>query len=275
MSAANSAADKARRGKRSRFMDSPRFGTSSLGKILADQRQELARAVGLGEVARGPGLRRLFAITAERERRDDDDRNVTRARVRLEHPGGVEARHLRELHVHQDEIRRLLLRHRYAGLAVHRLDEALRGAAAELPHDLAIRCVVLDVEDGLVAHVTSSFRGSGTAKKNVLPLPVSLSTHTRPPCISTNFLVMLKPRPVPPNSRVTVVSTWRNSAKTLSSSSFGIPMPVSETLNTSSSPRSSAPISTRPFLVNLIAFAARFITHCARRRLPPDATGRP
>src|SRR5262249_44219221 len=72
-------------------------------------------------------------------------------------------------------------------------------------------------------------RRKGIAKKNVEPCPNSLSAQMRPPCISTNFLVMLSPRPVPPNSLVMVASACRNSANMLSSWCWGIPMPVSAT----------------------------------------------
>ena len=37
----------------------------------------------------------------------------------------------------------------------------------------------------------------GSVNVNVLPLPTSLSTQIRPPCISTNLRVSVKPSPVP------------------------------------------------------------------------------
>src|SRR5205823_14587764 len=96
-------------------------------------------------------------------------------------------------------------------------DQPVRSAADELTHDFPVVLVVFDVKNCLIAHwctpvpsaahAPSPFVRSGTAKKNVQPLPISLSTQMRPPCISTNFFVMLRPSPVPPNSRVTVAST--------------------------------------------------------------------
>ena len=64
----------------------------------------------------------------------------------------------------------------------------------------------------------------------VEPLPSSLSTQIRPPCISTNFLLMDRPRPVPPYSLAMVASVCLNSANTVSILSGGMPMPVSATL---------------------------------------------
>ena len=43
-------------------------------------------------------------------------------------PRRVEPGHLRQLHVHQDQIGQLLLRQRDAGLAVDRLDQPVGGA---------------------------------------------------------------------------------------------------------------------------------------------------
>jgi hypothetical protein len=61
------------------------------------------------------------------------------------------------------------------------------------------------VHDRRGAHALGTGSAStGTVKKNVDPFPGSLSTQIRPPCSSTNFLVMLSPRPVPPNSLATV-----------------------------------------------------------------------
>ena len=75
----------------------------------------------------------------------------------------------------------------------------------KLADDLPVELVVLDVEHGLLTHATlPSGSRTGTAKKNVDPSPGVLSTQMRPPCSSTNFLVMLSPRPVPPYSRLMV-----------------------------------------------------------------------
>ena len=53
-------------------------------------------------------------------------------------------------------------------------------------------------------------------KLNVEPTPFWLSTHIRPPCISTNCLEIARPRPVPPAWRVVVPSTWLKALNSLS-----------------------------------------------------------
>ena len=54
---------------------------SGFGREFPDQRQELARAVGLGEIRGGSCLVRLQFITALREGRHHDDRNMGRRRI--------------------------------------------------------------------------------------------------------------------------------------------------------------------------------------------------
>jgi hypothetical protein len=49
----------------------------------------------------------------------------------------------------------------------------------------------------------------------VEPLQGSLSTQIRPPCISTNFFVIERPRPEPPYSDAIVASVCLNSVKRL------------------------------------------------------------
>jgi predicted TIM-barrel fold metal-dependent hydrolase len=53
---------------------------------------------------------------------------------------------------------------------------------------------------------------TGSVKVNVEPRPSSLSTQSRPPCSSTNFLARASPRPVPSRLRSSV-PTCRNSSK--------------------------------------------------------------
>jgi hypothetical protein len=58
-------------------------------------------------------------------------------------------------------------------------------------------------------HGKSSQAGArvGRLKKKAVPLPISLSTQTRPPWSCTMCLTMLRPRPVPPFSRERPLST--------------------------------------------------------------------
>src|SRR6266850_170266 len=213
---------------------------SVLGEKPVDQRHQVARTVRLGQVRRGARVHRLAVVPAQGEGRHHHERNVGRARIGPEQTGRVEARQLGQLDVHEDEIGQLALRHREPLLTVGGLQQPVGRPAQQLPHDLPIVFVVLDVEHRPVLHAGPPSACSGTVKKNVEPRPSSLSTPMRPPCSSTSRFVMLSPSPVPPYSRVIVVSTWRNSAKMFSTSSLGMPIPVSATRTLNASPFSMA-----------------------------------
>ena len=105
----------------------------------------------------------------------------------------------------------------------------------------------------------------GTLSLNVEPFPISLSTVIEPFIISMSCLVMLRPRPVPPNFAVVSPSAWVNSANTLSSCSGDIPIPVSDTSKLSqSSPLTTTPWAfndTVPFSLNLHALLIKFSRH--------------
>src|SRR5688500_10097122 len=75
----------------------------------------------------------------------------------------------------------------------------------------------------------------GRITVNVDPFPKTLSAKTCPPSPSTSFRVMLRPRPVPPNSLVRDWSTWRKSSQIPARSDSRIPIPVSRTSNRRSS----------------------------------------
>ena len=79
--------------------------------------------------------------------------------------------------------------------------------------------------------------GSGSENENVLPLPSSLSTQTRPPWCSTISRQIGRPSPVPFGLSVSVSPTCLKRSKTLGWSAGAMPMPVSTTLTTSSPPR--------------------------------------
>src|SRR4029453_12192401 len=173
---------------------------------------------------------------------------------------------LRQLDIHEDQVGTLFERRRHACLAVMRLDQPVRRALEQRAHDLAVHLVVLDVEDGLRAHAGApSLTRNGISKMNDQPFPSSLSTQIRPPSISTNFLLMRRPRPVPPYSDAMVASVCLNSVKRLAILSGGMPIPLSETLQRSSPPLCSTAISTLPAFVNLSEFPARFMRHCVTR----------
>src|SRR5207253_9297727 len=113
----------------------------------------------------------------------------------------------RKSEVHQDQVRALSTHDVQGGPAVGCLAQPIGGALEEVADDSPIQLIVLDVQNSLRAHeVIVPFMRKGIEKEKVDPLPISLSAHTWPACISTNFLVMLRPSPVPPNSRAIVAS---------------------------------------------------------------------
>ena len=80
-----------------------------------------------------------------------------------------------------------------------------------------------------VAEPTSS----QTVKLNVLPLPGSLSSQTRPPINSASLREIESPRPVPPCLRVVDMSAWEKGWNSFAACSRVMPMPVSRTENLS------------------------------------------
>src|SRR5438046_2448346 len=186
---------------------SARVAPSVVGEELVDQRHQIARAVRLGQIGRRARVHRAPVVAAQRERGHDHERDLGGAGIGAQLARGVEPGQLGQLDVHEDEVGQLALRHRDSLLAIGGLQQLDRRPAQQLPHDFPIVLVVLDVEHGPVPHESSPSVCRGTVKKNVDPLPSSLSTPMRPPCISTSRFVMLSPRPVPPYSRVIVVST--------------------------------------------------------------------
>jgi hypothetical protein len=66
--------------------------------------------------------------------------------------------------------------------------------------------------------------------QKVVPAPTVDSTPIEPPIRVARCLVMARPRPVPPNSRVTLVSPCSNGVKSRACWVGEIPRPVSLTL---------------------------------------------
>ena len=103
-------------------------------------------------------------------------------------------------------------------------------------------------------------------KKNVLPLPSSLSAPIVPPISSTSRRAIARPSPLPPYLRVIEESAWVKVWKIESSFSGAIPIPVSRTEKRSSrspcpsSPAFSIVTATSPRCVNLIALPTRLIS---------------
>src|SRR5882724_3369511 len=207
-----------------------RSRVSSLRDELLNHAEEGKRTVRLREIGGRSRLLGALLVPAQGKRRDGDDRRVSGRRLRAKGAGRLDAGDLRELDIHENQIGVLLSSHRHAGFPVGRLDQAVGGAAQQMAEHLPVQLVVLDVEDGLRAHAfVPPSRRRGISIRKVDPRPSSLSTQIRPPCSSTNFLVMLRPSPVPPNSWLMVASPCRNSAKSAPILSAAIPIPVSAT----------------------------------------------
>ena len=117
-------------------------------------------------------------------------------------------------------------------------------------------------------------------KWKVEPRPALDSAQIRPPIISTRFLEIARPSPVPPYLRVVEASAWLKLRKVLASCSGVMPIPESWTQKCSSTslPRRStrsAPMMISPLSVNFTALLPRLTRTWPRRRGSPiSAVGR-
>ena len=106
---------------------------------------------------------------------------------------------------------------------------------------------------------------------NTEPLPCSLATVTSPPIICASLRVIARPRPVLPYCRAVEASAWLNSWNSFVCCSDVMPMPVSDTAN-STQLRPSIIVRKRsvtsPSLVNLQALLNRFNRICRSRVAP-------
>ena len=71
----------------------------------------------------------------------------------------------------------------------------------------------------------------GTENRKMLPWPGVLVTLNTPPKSSINRTEIVRPKPVPPYSRVVELSACENGAKTFRSCVRFMPIPVSRTMN--------------------------------------------
>src|SRR5271170_3437243 len=76
----------------------------SLRQVFADLGQQLARAVGLGDIAVAAGLARLRLVARQRMGGDRDDRHSSERWDRADAPSGLIAVDARQLDIHQDQI---------------------------------------------------------------------------------------------------------------------------------------------------------------------------
>jgi len=95
----------------------------------------------------------------------------------------------------------------------------------------------------------------GNVNENVLPLPNSLSTQILPPCFSTNFWQINKPKPVPFSLAVPGDVYSCVASNSFDKISGAIPIPVSEIeIVTAELFCSVQIVIVPPLRVNLIAF---------------------
>src|SRR6266487_4857213 len=119
------------------------------GQVLPNLRQQLTRAVGLGNVGiatRGTGF---VSIPAQRIGGDHNDGDGSQRRVRLEATRGFVAVEDRELNVHENEVRPMRRRRSQPRFAILGLDDFEIGIREQIPQDLPIIFLVLDHQDAL------------------------------------------------------------------------------------------------------------------------------
>src|SRR3954452_8753687 len=239
-------------------------GTSATAaQVPSHLAREFADADRLSQVAVEPAVEEPLAVAHHRRGRERDDGDLRRSVVLLQLAEGLGPVHVRHPDVHQHQVGQVLHGGRDAVDATVRLEGAEAGEAEDVPRELPVLRVVVDDQDQLVGHLYDSC-SSGSVNRNVLPASISLSTHSRPPCSSTNFRESGSPSPVP-SSRV--VWPCSNSSKISSRSAGAMPAPVSATAISTAPSTERAETSTRPSGgVNLIAFESRLNTTCRTRR---------
>src|SRR6266576_231019 len=234
----------------------------SLTKEAPNLVGELAHADRLGEVTVEALGEESLLVAPHRRGRQRNDRDPAGSRVLFEQLERFRAAEIRHADVHQHEGGHALMRQRDPLDAARRLEGLEAGELEHVPGQLPVVLVVVDDQDQL-AHDTSC--RMGRVKRNVLPLPGSLSTQRRPPCSSTSRRESGRPRPVPSACLPSLACS--NSSKIVSRSGVAIPGPVSAT-STSTWPSSRrADTSMRPSGgVNLTALERRLNTTWRTRR---------
>src|SRR5439155_23095703 len=114
----------------------------------------------------------------------------------------------------------------------------------------------------------------GKAKRNVLPLPSTLSTSSRAPCRARISMTSVIPSPVPPIGRVSEESTRKKRSPSRRTAASDIPIPVSRT-STSTPPLSHTRTQTwPPWRLYLTALSTRLVSTCWIASTSPRNGGR-
>src|SRR5262249_35796844 len=193
---------------------SSRSGKSSSEK-LANLRQDLPWTIRLCHVAVASSGSGLGFVSGQSIGGHGDDRNIAQPGIGLDPAGRVIAVDYRQLDVHQDEIRVVLLRHGDAFLAIDRFDQLEAGTGQQIAEDAAIVLHVLDHENTLAhaAGLCCSVTRTGSTMLKVEPTPSDDCTSMWPPCSLTSRRAIERPSPVPPFCRVMLLSTCWHSSK--------------------------------------------------------------
>src|SRR5215203_598702 len=193
--------------------------------VPPDRVHELEHVDRLRDVTIEAGLEEPLAVASHRLRRQREHGHPRVAVVSADPVQRLDAVNPGQLHVHQDQVGRVLRGQRDGLLAGRRLDWCVSLRLENVAEQLHVLLVVLDDEDPFGGH-QRDFRGIVNAK--VLPAPAWLSTQMRPPCSSTSRRDSASPRPVPSGRGPSCSACW-NSSKIRSWSSGAMPGPSSLT----------------------------------------------
>src|SRR6516225_4548487 len=202
----------------------------SLLQVLANSRQEFARAKRFRDVVITASRSRLLFFATERIGGDRDNRDRSQRRIGLDPARSGVTVHDRHLNIHQDEIGPLLCNSRERLLAVFGFDNLIVGRGQHIADNPATIRLVLDHQNAF-AHAGSTCRWTTTGRvnANVEPWPGCDSTQILPPCISMMRFDMASPKPVPPFFLVMALSACWNSWNSLAWSVAEMPGPLSGT----------------------------------------------
>ena len=90
------------------------------------------------------GLAQPLGLLSQRERAEQDDRDRRSPRPGCQHPGDLGAVEIRQLQVHQDHVREVLLRERYPPGTGDRLERPEAGGAQHVASELQVPLAVVD-----------------------------------------------------------------------------------------------------------------------------------
>src|SRR5262249_12187210 len=132
-----------------------------LRQILADLRQELSRANGLGNVAIATRSTSLLLSSTQRVSGDCDNRNIPQHSVCLKPTCRLIPVDTGKLDIHQDEVRLLRCCRGKTRLAVLGFNHLKVGAGQQIPQDPPIIWLILDDQDAL-AHPCTAYASTRT-----------------------------------------------------------------------------------------------------------------